>query len=137
MTKTLAGLALLGWGLFFWMYTRPKEAPKTIVQKEYVDRIVTKTVTKTTTTPDGTKILEQINTNSQEIKQTASQTIITAPLTRWGLGISLRQPLPNLIDSTPIPGVLVGYRLFKDGPLWIHMQLDRQLSAQVSLSVEF
>lgn len=138
LTMTLSALALIGWGLAAYLFTRPAPAPQvsTVERIQYVDRIVNRDVVKEVKKPDGTTIVtrtveKEVQAKSEKVS--AATTVQALPKYQVGVGVQLGR---ELLMNQPIYSFEVGARL-GDSPLWIKSQLTTDREVYVTLTYEF
>jgi hypothetical protein len=137
MDKTLALLAIIGWGLFTWKLKNPTVETKTETKEvvKFVDRIVNSETVRTITKPGGETVVERIVTKEAEktSSKEASATVVKPqlPLYLVGAGVGM-----DPFKLQPIYSAEVGARL-GETPLWIKIQATSSREVFGMLSYAF
>jgi hypothetical protein len=137
MDKTLAILAILGWGLFAWKVKNPtmKTQIETKEVIKFVDRVVNTETLRTITKPGGETVVERIIQKEAEKSSSkeASATQIKPSLPLYSVGVGVGA---DPFKLQPTYSAEVGARL-GETPLWIKIQATSSREVFGMLSLEF
>lgn len=130
----LWSVGALGWVLAVWALKRPIPAPTTRIETkvQYVDRVVTKTVERTVTAPDGTVTEEKEILNEKSQSAAKMVNFIQNDPPSHALGLTMRT---DLTTFTPIYGIEAGRRMV--GDLWLTIGIDSERNVTGGITWHF